>query len=161
VLVILRHAEPRRSESDPELTSFGHRMALEAGQWVASLLPADVPVQVLHTATMRTRQTAENVLHCLGERARLGVVEEVPETLLELDILADRICGRRLDLPTPPLPPTVLVGHHTSLVGLARDLDLPKSRLNPRHFSAGLAMNRSRPSSEAWQIEAIWPGRPG
>mgnify|MGYP000123490771 CR=1 FL=1 len=161
MLVILRHAEPRRGESDPELTSAGHRMALEAGEWVLARLPGAAPVRILHTPTARTRQTALGVRHWLADRASLNTIEALPETLDDLEILADRICGARPGLPSPPLPPTVLVGHHTTLVALARELRPSPAGLNPRHYSAGLAIERKRGTLTGWAVVSVWPGRPG
>jgi len=161
MLVILRHAEPRRGEADPELTSAGHRMALEAGEWVSARLPSTGPVRILHTPTARTRQTAEGVHHWLAARASLDLIDALPETIDDLEILADRISGVRAGLPIPPLPPTVLVGHHTTLVALARELHPPPTGLNPRHYSAGLAIERKRGTLCGWSVVSVWPGRPG
>lgn len=159
MFVILRHAEPRSSELDPELTSFGHQVALEAGAWVQTLLPHAPRVQVWHTPTMRTRQTGEAVVLCLAERAQVGELEALPETTDDLHVLADRLAGGHPGLPTPPLPPVVLVGHHTTLVGLARDLALPSTEVQPRNFCAGLALVRDAASPTGWRVLASHPGR--
>lgn len=159
MFVILRHAEPRSSELDPELTSFGHQVALEAAAWVLDLLPEAPPVQVWHTPTMRTRQTAAAVALSLAERAQVGELEVLPETTQDLHILADRLAGGHPDLPAPPLPPVVLVGHHTTLVGLARDLSLPSTDLQPQNYCAGLALARDTDAPSGWRVLAFHSGR--
>ena len=78
----------------------------------------------------------------------------------DLDVLVDRLSNRHPELPAPPLPPTVLVGHHTTLVGLARDLQLEPSVLNPRNLAAGLALVRDPTQPHGWRVVAHWPGRP-
>ena len=160
MLIILRHAEPRRGESDPELTSAGHRMAREAGGWVAGLLPEGATTRVFHTPTHRTRQTAEALLEWLGDRARLSTIDDLPESFPDLDMLADRLCGARPGLPVPALPPTVLVGHHTTLVALARELPAGGPRPNARNYTAGLALVRSADTPLGWLVHATWSGRP-
>lgn len=161
MFVILRHAEPRRSESDPELTSAGHRMALDAAAWVVDTLPAEGSVQVHHTPTARTRQTAEAVAQWLAERVSLHVIEALPETLPDLHMLADRLSGARPGLPVPAMPPTVLVGHHTTLVALARELPADQRTPSPHRFAAGLALQRDPTTSGGWRVVALWPGRLG
>ena len=159
MFVILRHAEPRSSELDPELTSFGQRVALEAAAWVLELLPQAARVQVWHTPTMRTRQTAAAVVLCLAKRADAGELDTLPETVGDLDILADRLAGGHPDLPTQRLPPVVLVGHHTTLVGLARDLELSSTELQPRNYCAGLALVRDAAAPSGWRVLALHSGR--
>ena len=161
MLIILRHAEPRQTELDPELTSFGHRMAGEAGDWVAGILAAMPEVQLLHTPTNRTQQTATAIQIRLGDGASIASIPQLPESLQDLDVLVDRLSNRHPELPAPPLPPTVLVGHHTTLVGLARDLQLEPSVLNPRNLAAGLALVRDSTRPHGWRVVAHWPGRPG
>lgn len=162
MLVFIRHAKPRRSEHDPGLTSAGVRMAREAAGWVAQqltpLAPSG-PVRVLHTPTQRTRQTAEAVQEWLGDRARLEEVDSLPETVSELDLLAARLSGSLDGLPPRPLPATVLVGHHTTVVGLSRELapqtpaHLLPSTIN---FAVGIALHADKGT---WGIRALWPGR--
>lgn len=160
MLVILRHAEPRRGEPDPTLTSAGQRMAREAAEWVVAHLPPDSPVGVRHTPTQRTRQTAEAVCARLADRARVSPIDVLPESLVDLDILADHLCGHRPGLPRPRLPPTVLVGHHTTLVGLARELGILRSQLDPRHYTAGCVLVRVPGEPPGWSVQATWRGRP-
>ena len=160
MLVILRHAEPRQTALDPELTSFGHRMAGEAGEWVAGLLATTPGVLLLHTPTNRTQQTAVAVKERLTEGASIASIGQLPESLEDLDILADRLSNRHPELPARPLPPTVLIGHHTTLVGLARDLRLGPAQLHPRNHAAGLALARDPTQPHGWRVVDCWPGRP-
>ncbi|MBO87472.1 MAG: hypothetical protein CL927_19155 [Deltaproteobacteria bacterium] len=160
MLVILRHAEPRRTENDPELTSFGHRTALEAGAWVAEQVPLTASVRVLHTPTNRTRQTAAAVVQCLGNRAQATKIVSLPETVADLDTFADRLMARNRECPSPRLPPVVLVGHHTTLVGLARELGLEPSALEPNNHTAGIALERDAATAGGWRIFALRTGRP-
>ena len=60
IVVFVRHGAPRNNESDPELTSFGHRMSIETGQWLKN--KGWVPSVCFSTKTRRTFQTAENLL---------------------------------------------------------------------------------------------------
>ena len=163
MIVFIRHAEPRSTEADPELTSSGVRMARHAAEWVVAQLPNDrsTPVSVLHTPTRRTAQTAAAVVEWLGESARLKQVEQLPESIIELDVLASKLSGSRPGLPPRPLPPTVLVGHHTTLVGLRRELaNRTPAHLLPhtRNYAAGMVL---AVENTEWAIRAVWPGRPG
>lgn len=157
--IILRHAEPRRTELDPELTSHGHRMAREAAGWAVAQLPPDGPVRVIHTPTARTRQTAEAVAEWLGERATLESIHALPETFADLDMLADRFSGARPGLPHPDLPPCVLVGHHTTLVGLARELPAGVPTPDARNHAAGVALQRTPGSPPGWRPASVWRGQ--
>jgi len=137
-------------------------MAREAAEWAAAQLTIEgqATVRVLHTPTRRTQQTAEAVQEWLGAVARLEPVDELPENIDDLDILAARLSRSLPGLPPRPLPPTVLVGHHTTLVGLRRELAgrTPVHLLPPvRNYAAGLALTADE---GAWVIRAVWPGRP-
>lgn len=156
MLIVLRHAEPRHSESDPPLTSLGHRMARDAGEWVASLLPAASPVDVRVTPSRRTQETAHGIEAWLGERAHVRQIEQLPEDTLSLSILADKLAGGVPGLPRPDLGPTVLIGHHTSLVGLLRDL--PAVSLDPRRYCAALALERAAEEDCGWRVVGHLPG---
>lgn len=160
MLVVLRHAEPRRGEADPELTSAGHRMALEAGAWTVEHLPEDVTVRVFHTPTERTRQTAEGVALSLGKRASLQTIDVLPETFSDLDVLADRLSGARPGWSVPALPPTVLVGHHTTLVALARELPAGEKQPSSGNYTAGMCLVRDRTRACGWRVAAVCSGRP-
>ena len=161
MIIFLRHAEPRSTELDPGLTSAGVRMAREAAEWAVAQLPADRPVTVpvLHTATRRTAQTAAAVVEWLGEAAQLQEVERLPHSIGDIDILAHKLSSSQPGLPPRPRLHAVLVGHHTTLVGLRRELaDRTPAHLlpSPSNYAAGLVL---AVEDTRWVIQAAWPGR--
>jgi phosphohistidine phosphatase SixA len=135
-------------------------MALDAGAWALEHLPETGTVGVFHTPTSRTRQTAEGLVLSLGQRASLQVIDVLPETFPDLDMLADRLSGARPGWPVPALPPTVLVGHHTTLVALSRELPVDEKRPKPSNYTAGMCLVRDRTRACGWRVEAICSGRP-
>ena len=159
MIIFLRHAEPRKTELDPPLTSAGVRMARAAAEWVVAQLPDNRPavVPVLHTATRRTAQTAAALVEWLGDAAQLQQVAHLPQRMRELDALAAERSASR-----PGLPPAViiLVGHHTTLVGLRRELaDRTPAHLLPqaRNHAAGVVLTVEK---NDWVVRAVWPGHP-
>ena len=145
-IAFIRHGEPRRSESDPGLTSAGRRMAMEAGQWLAS--QGLTPTSIQCTPTQRTRDTAEElslVFSGLEVRERDGEPHDLSD-------------WRRLVAPlrrTPGLH--VLVGHHPTLALLLRAFGPPPEPVPVHHYAAALLL---LPAEEpAWRIHAAWPGR--
>lgn len=150
-IAFVRHGEKRRGESDPALTSAGHRMATETGLWLRDLGLA--PLLVLTTPTTRTRQTAEELRAVLPD-APLEERADLPECRDDWDVLVDPL-ARRLG-PTAEL---LLVGHHPTLHFLS-DAFGPLPVAVPRHhFAAALVLDRL--AGGRWVITEAWPGRAG
>lgn len=149
-LAFLRHGQPRRGETDPSLTSAGRRMAFETGGWL--LTHGLRPSAIVHTATARTTQTAEEVGHHWPETARtLGEVS--PELPGDWERLTDELITHWGDMAT-----LVLVGHHPT-VGLLLDLYGPPPVPVPRRNLAIALVLDGNPSA-GWRLTLAWPGRP-
>jgi phosphohistidine phosphatase SixA len=146
----LRHGEPRGSDSDPELTSEGRRMAAEAGAWLTAQL--FVPGLVLVTPTTRTRQTADEALAGLPPIARKEVAS-LPEDAEAWIGLMERT---RRDVG--PDGAVLLVGHHPTQEFLARAFGPTLVPIPRNHRAAAMVLAYEGASS--WTVRAMWPGRP-
>ena len=157
MLILLRHAEPRRSEADPELTSAGHAMARQAASWAWSWVRSPQPY-LLHTATRRTEQTADAVTECAERPMQRRTLESLAEDCIGLCRLHDQTVGRHPDFPHRTIEDVIVVGHHTSFSGMIPDLPpLPQS-LDLRRYCVGLVLVRSDSHPSGWQVTAQYPG---
>ena len=149
-VVFARHGEQQRGELDPALTSAGHRMAQETGEWLAG--HGVLPDHCLVTPTTRTRETAKILLQHLPH-VRRQEVPSLPESLSEWRALVDAWGPRIGDHGV-----LLLVGHHPSL-GLLLDAFGPPPEPVPRgNFAACLVLDRL--FTGTWAISAAWQGRP-
>ncbi len=146
--VVCRHAHPRQSEHDPGLTSFGHRAARELGDWVAAQLPLHpglVPTHLLHTPTTRTRETAEALALALPPLVA-APGRPMPETAEDWE-------GYTSLLARDGVHCAVLVGHHTTLQALFRDVLAPPLRLR-RPPPASAVVVEGTPGGPHWRALA-------
>ena len=148
VVVFTRHGEKRRGESDPELTSWGRRMALETGRW---LLGQDIrPAVLLTTPTPRTRQTAEEL--ALGLETDAPRHEPpLPEDEDGLSALLEALWSAH-----GPDGAVVCVGHHPT-IDLLRQMYAFPVRVPEANGACAIVLS-GQPG--AWQCAAAWPGRP-
>ena len=142
-IAFIRHGEPRRSESDPGLTSAGRRMAMEAGQWLAS--QGLTPTSIQCTPTQRTRDTAEELSLVLAARgARRG------NELRSVGLAA---------LWRPSGAPRA----STSWSGTTprwRCCSAPSARpTSPSPYTTRRSPAAAAAEEPAWRIHAAWPGR--
>lgn len=149
VVVFIRHGEKRRSESDPELTSAGRRMAFETGRWLGE--QGWVPSLILTTPTARTRQTAEELQLALGA-AVLVEERDLPELQEDLADLLEALAARR-----PALSVVVCVGHHPMMDLLKREHP-PAVEIPRTNFASAIALEVS--ASGVVQAVSAWAGRP-
>ncbi len=144
VVAFIRHGEPRKGESDPELTSAGRRMASEAAQWLAG--QGEAPHTIVATPTCRTRQTAEELQRVFPDAAFLQR-QDCPESAAD---------WQRLVAAVGP-GPVAVVGHHPTLAFLLAAFGPPPIPVPIRHHAAALVL---RPDTAGyWKIQAAWPGR--
>jgi phosphohistidine phosphatase SixA len=111
-LIVCRHGHARSTEHDPGLTSTGHSAARRLGEWVATRHPT-LPL-LLHTPTLRTRQTAEELALSLPAAA-LQSWPSAPESPDDWESFTAAVHARGWDQ-------ALLVAHHTTLLFLLRDL---------------------------------------
>jgi broad specificity phosphatase PhoE len=155
-VVFIRHGQPWTGASDPDLSPAGHAMAAAAAAWAAGL---GWPLaRVLHTSTLRTRQTAEALAERIG--APVDAVWAEPLSLEDWDLLVE---GQRgpppfgdRSMPRPAPAPFAYIGHHTTLTFLLQlcAATAPAS-VQARAWAAGLALERR---AGGWEIVAGWPG---
>ncbi len=157
MLILLRHAEPRRSESDPELTSAGHAMARQAASWALGFVRGPAPF-LLHTATRRTQQTADAVAECSHLPLQRRTLEELAEDCIGLCRLHDQTVGKHPDFPQRAYEDVIVVGHHTSFSGMIPDLPPLPRPLDLRRYCIGLALVRSDSEESGWRVEATYAG---
>lgn len=148
-LVFVRHGEPRKADADPGLTSAGRRMAYETGQWLAQA--GLRPRLVRHTPTVRTQETAEELLVSFPE-AELGRGAVSPEHGREWQRLTDLLRDELGDDGC-----AVLVGHHPSVAFLVEAFGPPPRPVPLRNLAVALVLEER---DEGWQISRAWPGRP-
>jgi phosphohistidine phosphatase SixA len=146
LLVVARHAEPRKAELDPELTSAGHQMARELGAWLADRHPG--PWTLWHSPARRCDQTAALVAEQLALAAP-------PRALPPPD--APEPWSRLLHLLTSLSGPVLMVGHHTTLQQLVRAHGPPPSPLSLARFASAVALTPT--PAGGWAPAAVWPGR--
>ena len=146
-LAFTRHGERRRGESDPALTSAGHRMAREAALWLQG--QGFSPARIVATPTLRTEQTADEWALVFPDAARV-VRDEAPDTPAAWAAL-----WRALSADPQP---TALVGHHPTLDLLLRSFGPPPVPVSVRHFCSTLRLEGAAP--DQLRIAAAWPGRP-
>ena len=145
LVAFIRHGAVRSSQTDPELTSQGHRMSLDVGRWLKS--KGYIPDICWSTKTRRTNQTAENII--LGCESELTVKPiEMNEYDMNLDFLAKRIVQY-------PSAHVALFCCHQPLLEYLRQNFAPNSP--PIRFASALIM---RYSEGDWIFEDALPGRP-
>lgn len=148
-VVFVRHGERRKGESDPELTSWGRRMSTETGRWLQS--QGLTPDQVIMTPTMRTRQTAEEIL--LVFSAPIPTREAgLPELMEDWDALMDALAEE-----VPEGGVALLVGHHPTMDMLKRELGPTPVTVPRGNFAAAVVLESG---GSGWRCTAAWPGRP-
>lgn len=148
-VVFARHGEQQRGEVDPALTSAGHSMARETGEWMAS--HQLTPGLCLVTETTRTRETADELLFAAPQVQRRAV-RSLPETLTEW--------GRLVETWSPQIGDQgvlLLVGHHPTLHFLLEAFGPPPQPVPMGNYAAGLVVDKLFTGS--WAISAAWPGR--
>lgn len=150
-VVFVRHGARRGNDLDPPLTSAGHRMAAETGEWLA--FHQVMPDHCLVTPTARTRETADNLLAQVPH-VRQQVVPSLPESLGEWSSLV-RTWGPRIGDHGVLL----LVGHHPSLSFLLQAFGPPPEPVPLGNFAACVVVDPI--FTGAWVISAAWPGRAG
>jgi len=125
-------------------------MAFETGDWL--LASGLRPSAIVHTATARTSQTAEELGHHWTDTPRIqGDVS--PELPRDWERLTEELGVRWGDTAT-----LVLVGHHPT-VGLILDLHGPPPVPVPRRNLAVALVLEGTPSA-GWRLSLAWPGRP-
>jgi len=150
-VVFVRHGARRSTEADPALTSAGHQMAAETGDWLLS--HRIVARRCLVTPTLRTRQTAEGLLGRLPE-LRAELVPFLPESRDDWDALVAQerpLVGDHGVL--------LAVGHHPTLAFLLRCFGPAPVSVPLDHFATALVLDPIFTGS--WAISAAWPGRTG
>ena len=143
-IVFIRHGAKRSSEADPELTSYGRKMAFETGKWL--LKSGYAPQFIYSTATARTSQTAEECLLACGREIpihTMDIPEQWEEWLDFLEKLGD-------DCP----PNITFVGHHPTMHLLIAhyNIDVPN-----HHFASAVVLEKQ--TTKQWQCIDYWPGR--
>ena len=149
VVIFVRHGEKRRSESDPELTSAGRRMAFETGRWIGE--QGWSPALLLTTPTERTRQTAEEIQLALSSDAPVEE-RDLPELPDDLEALIGRLWSRR------PRPSVVVCSGHHPMMDLLKGLYEPPVTIPRVHFASAIVLEVSAP--DAVRCVGAWPGRP-
>ena len=142
LIAFVRHGAVRNSQTDPELTSLGHRMSLEAGRWLKS--NGYIPDVCWSTNTRRTVQTAANLI--LGCEKEIAVnTIEMNEFDLTLDFLTILISNNS-DFKTG-----LFCCHQPLLENLRKNFapNSPSIR-----FASALVM---RYSDGDWQYADAWP----
>ena len=147
-VVFVRHGERRSGESDPELTSWGRKMSTETGRWLQS--QGLTPDQVIVTPTIRTQQTAEELLLVFSDRIPTREAW-LPELMEDWEALMDS-----LEEEIPAEGVALLVGHHPTMDMLRRDLG-PMPVTVPRGNFAAAGVLES--SASGWRCIDAWPGR--
>ena len=143
-IVFIRHGAKRSSESDPELTSYGRKMAFETGQWLAKC--GHIPHLIYSTSTLRTLQTAEECLFACELEIPIQSID-IPEQWEEwLDFL------EKLGDDGPHN--IAFVGHHPTMHLLTAhyNLDVPN-----HHFASAIVLEKQ--TTKQWQCIDSWPGR--
>lgn len=148
-ITFVRHGEKRRNEADPELTSAGVRMAGETGLWLAGR--GFRPDLVVLTPTARTRQTAAEILACLGP-APLRERAELPDSRQDWEAWTTRLAAELGDAVH-----LLLVGHHPTQHMLIDSYGPPPNPV-PRHHLATALILDSLPRG-SWAFVDAWPGR--
>ncbi len=138
-IIFVRHGARRSGESDPELTSWGRRMAAETGQWIGK--QGIVLTAVRSTPTRRTQQTAAEITAALALEVAI-THGEVPEELSAWGGLLD--AGDAL----------LLVGHHPTMDMLRHTFRLSVPRSN---FASAVVLEST---GAGWTVVSSWPGRP-
>lgn len=146
-IIFVRHGERRKGESDPELTSWGRRMSTETGAWLQE--QGLRPDLVMVTPTMRTRQTAEEILLLFSAPIPTREAELPME---DWDALRELLQG---ELPEDGT--ALLVGHHPTMDMLKNQFS-PLSTIVPRANFASAVVLQS--GASGWRCTAAWPGRP-
>ena len=147
-LLVCRHGEPRSTELDPGLTSFGLRSARKLGDWAIGQI-ADVHA-IVHTRTQRTLQTATE-LALMWPALAVGPIDGVPDQVEDWAGFTERLWrvhGGNV----------VVVGHHTTLQMICRDL-LPPPVVPPRPAPCSAVVVQGMPGSEDWRLMA-WRSGP-
>lgn len=148
-IVFVRHGERRKGESDPELTSWGRRMSTETGRWVQE--QGLTPDLVWVTPTMRTRQTAEEIL--LVFSAPIPTREAgLPELMEDWDALVESLAER-----VPEDGVALLVGHHPTMDMIKRELGPIPVSVPRGNFASAVVLQSV---DGGWRCTASWPGRP-
>lgn len=150
-VVFVRHGQRNHIEPDPSLTSDGHRMARETGEWLSS--HQIHPDLCLLTPTRRTRQTADALLEN-HPHVRRRPVDALPEGDAEWVRFVDS-WGPRVGAHGVLL----LVGHHPSLHYLLTRFGPPPVPVPLANVAAALVLDPV--FSGQWAISAAWPGEPG
>jgi phosphohistidine phosphatase SixA len=149
-IAFVRHGERRKSEVDPELTSYGIRMVEETAQWLDSI--GFRPDLSLCTTTVRTEQTADTILSRIPSPSRERIAN-APELQDDWERWIEELSQR------DPCPDSVLlVGHHPTLEMLLRCYGPTPVVVSRHHFAVGLLL---APGSNGWSITQAWPGRRG
>jgi phosphohistidine phosphatase SixA len=144
----VRHGEPQKGESDPELTSFGRRQATRSATWLADQGLA--PTCIIHTATNRTRQTAAEIASVHGAAS-------VRETSLPMEALGD-IMDLIDALTTDGCVQVILVGHHPGIASLLATFGPAPAAVTARSHAVTLLLEGG---GNSWSIRDAWRGGTG
>ena len=144
IVAFVRHGAPRNNEKNPRLTSFGHRMSIEAGVWLKS--KGFLPQSCWSTNTNRTLETAENILIGCEQTLSIQVLE-----MLEADMSLSQIKSIFVNEGSKKV---LLFCCHQPLLESLRNNYAPDSP--PIRFASALIM---RYSDEGWFYIDAWPGR--
>lgn len=147
-IIFIRHGERRKGETDPALTSAGHRMAREAALWMRD--QGIQPTRILHTPTRRTRQTADEI-GLVFPAAERSERPESPEVEVDWNQLVAALEGQ-----AGAEAPLALVGHHPTIDLLLRAFGPAPTPVPRQNFASVLVVDRT---ARGWTIAAAWPGR--
>ncbi len=127
-IAFVRHGAKRKSEVDPELTSFGHEMTLKTGKWLQGQFKSTP--RLIATPTNRTIQTAQNIAEVLGIKSDI-LKQKIPADWKKFQIYVNECLKNNNNLCI------ILVGHHPTMEMLIAKFDLSIPR---HHFSSAVVL---------------------